>query len=222
MINVDDPGRDVRREAGVDSTQDNAPSESRPRPRRASRRLTVAIALVVAVAGGIAVWWGQPRLGDGGLVGTGAGMTWANDGIDNTRMIVRGRSVATVSATFSISNDGHLPFTVHGLDVTDMGDWLARQEVTFVPGLPGMDDNAPLPAREVTLRPGTQATVLWSLDLACQPPLSSGGSMSIVALRFRVSLLGIPTTRELPLERPITFVGDPAVDRVPSTDCAID
>ncbi len=35
-------------------------------------------------------------------------------------------------------------------------------------------------------------------------------------LRFRMSWLGIATTRDLPLERPITFTGDNEVPSVPA------
>jgi hypothetical protein len=188
----------------------NTTAEARPHLRLRPRpRLTIAAAVVaVAALAASFAWWGQPRLGAGGLVGIGTGMTWANDGVENTRMLVRGRPVAPVTATFSISNDGHLPFTVHGLDVSGLG-WLEKQQVTFVPGMVGMAQNS-TPVRQVTLRPGTQATVYWSVDLPCQIPLSEGNRTDIDALPFKVSLLGISTVRELPLAQPITFVGDAA------------
>jgi hypothetical protein len=187
--------------------------------------LVVGAALLAAVAGAIFVRWGQPQLGNGSLVGVGDGMTWANDGVEDTRMLVRGRPVATITATFSIRNEGHLPFTVHGLDLdpAEQGNWpahwLSKQHVTFVPTFP-RDGQKATPAREVTLSPDEEATIYWSLDMACQPPLSEHASTEIDTLRFSVSWLGVPTTRELPLKLPITFVGDEGTARpVPSHDC---
>ena len=67
--------------------------------------------VLVGLVGAAFVWWGSPLIVDGGLIGTGAGMSWANDGVEDTRMVVRGRP-ATVSATFSVGNDGDLPLAV--------------------------------------------------------------------------------------------------------------
>jgi hypothetical protein len=62
---------------------------------------------------------------------------------------------------------------------------------------------------EITLGPGEDAVVLWSIDMSSFPVLAEGGSMEIEALRFEVSWLGLlPATLELPLERPITFLGE--------------
>jgi hypothetical protein len=146
-------------------------------------------------------------------------MTWANDGVEDTRMLVRGRPVATVSARFSIRNDGHLPFTVRGLDVTGFGgNWLTKQKVAFVPGY----DATAAPAEQVTLSPGAEATVLWSLDLRCQPPLLAGSFMHIDFLPFEVSWWGIPATRQVPLPRPITFAGDDISRPLAGPECADD
>jgi hypothetical protein len=71
----------------------------------------------------------------------------------------------------------------------------------------------------VTLDPGELATVLWSLDMACRPTMSEGNSMTIDTLRFRVTWLGAHTTRELPLEWPVTFVGDDKSQPLPGADC---
>jgi hypothetical protein len=191
-------------------------------PARTVRtRLAIAAFLLVVVGGGGFVWWGNPQLSEGGSVGPGDGMSWANDGIEDTRMVVRGRPVGTVTATFSIYNDGHLPLTVHGLDVTEMIDWLARQQVTFVRGIPGWGNTAAA-QKEVTLGPGEEATIFWSLPMACQPTLGEGSSMSITSLRFRVSWLGIPATREVRLERPVTFVTDDVSHPPPGADCDSD
>ena len=146
-------------------------------------------------------------------------MTWANDGVETTRMLVRGRPVATVTARFSIRNDGHLPFTVHGLDGAELVDWLSRHQATFAPDHPAIDEKVGT-LSQITLRPGDEAIVFWSLDMACQPPHAEGSSLEIRALRFRVSWLGIRTTRELPLEKPITFLGDSTTSAGPSADCA--
>src|SRR4051794_31188879 len=84
--------------------------------RRTRRRWLVAGVLVVVLidvaAARIFVSWGSPRLGQGGLIGPD------------------GSKVATVRATFSISNEGHLPFTVYGLDLRKLGPWFAKQRVT--------------------------------------------------------------------------------------------
>ncbi|HEX8347010.1 MAG TPA: hypothetical protein VF657_20070 [Actinoplanes sp.] len=58
--------------------------------------------------------------------------------------------------------------------------------------------------------------------MACQPALPADGFVHIDALRFRVTWLGIPTIREMPLEHPITFVGDDTSRPPPSPDCAGD
>ncbi len=205
----------------MDPEQGSTTAVTGPHRRRTLRRLAVATVLLVGVVGATFAWWGNPRLGEGSLIGPGDGMSWANDGVENTRMVVRGRPAATVSATFSIRNNGHLPFTVHGLDVADTIPWFEKQQVTFVPGILGFDRTA-TPVKQVTLSPGDEATVLWSLGMACQPGLSEGNSMSITTLRFRVSWLGIGTTRELPLERPITFVGDNKSQPMPGADCTSD
>ncbi len=205
----------------MDSMQDSAPAVMGTNRRRTLLRLTVAFVALVGVVCAVFVWWGNPRLGEGSVVGPGAGMSWANDGVEDTRMVVRGGSAATVSATFSIRNDGRLPFTVHGLDTTNMGPWFSKQHVTFMPGIPGFDE-AVTPLGQVTLDPGEEATVLWSLDMACRPTMSEGGSTSIDILRFKVTWFGTSTTRELPLERPITFVGDGKPQPPESADCTSD
>lgn len=203
----------------MEPVPDDVAAKAGPPPRR---RRVVAVALIIALACALVVWWGRPRLGHGGMLALGDGMTWANDGVENTRMLVRGRPVATATAKFSIRNDGHLPFTVHGLDTSQWaGDWLTKQKATFVPGFPGEEKTA-APVGQVTLGPGDEATVLWSLDMHCQPPMSEGQSMGIGALRFRVSWWGISTARELPLEQPITFVGDNTSQRLPGQECASD
>ncbi len=204
----------------MEPARDSVTAEAGPQQRRAPGRRVAAALLLVALAGAVVGWWGHPRLGEGSLVGVGDGVTWANDGVENTRMLVRGRRVATVSATFSIRNEGHLPFTVHGLDPADSDTWpSAQQQVTFLPGLP-RDDERTAPVRQVTLDPGDEATVFWSLDMRCQPPLPEDSSGEMDSLRFRVSWWGIRATRELPLERPITFVGDSTSRAMPSDDCA--
>lgn len=181
------------------------------------RRIVLVCALLVALAVPAAVWWGQPRLAEGSLVAPGAGMTWANDGVEDTRMIVRGRPVATVTATFTIRNNGRLPFTVSGAD--DTGNWLTRQQITFIPGFPG-DDATATPARQVTVRPGDEATLFWSLDMRCQPPLAEDASMSVEAIPLRVTTWGVPADRDLVLQRPITFAGAAGTTTaMPPEDC---
>ncbi|MEU4218346.1 hypothetical protein [Actinoplanes sp. NPDC026623] len=191
-----------------------------PPPRRTPRLWPViAAVLLVAAGGGTFAWWGSPRLAEGGLSGPGKGMSWADDGVETTRMIVRGKPADTVSATFSISNQGHLPITVGGLDLTEMAGWLHGQRVAFVAGYQDFGEVS-APRDRVTLGPGEVATVLWSLDMSCWPGLSENSTMSVETLRFRVSWLGIGTTRELSLERPITFVGDDRPQPAPPADCA--
>jgi hypothetical protein len=201
----------------MDSRQGDAPAVTGSRRRRTLLRLAVAFVALVGVGCAIFVWWGNPRLGEGSVVGPDAGLTWANDGVEDTRMVVRGEPAA-VHATFSIRNEGRLPFTVHGLDVANMIPWFSKQQVMFVPGIPGFDE-AMTPREQVTLDPGDEATVRWSLDMACRTTMSEGDSMSIDFLRFKVTWLGTSTTRELPLERPITFVGDGKPQPPESADC---
>ncbi|AEV81192.1 hypothetical protein ACWT_0179 [Actinoplanes sp. SE50] len=93
-------------------------TDPRPRPKRRRRLVIAAVVLVAAVGATSFVWWGNPRMGEGSVISPGEGMSWANDGVTETRMVVRGRHAATVTATFSVRNDGHLPFTVHGLDAS--------------------------------------------------------------------------------------------------------
>ncbi|MBO3739521.1 hypothetical protein [Actinoplanes flavus] len=188
-----------------------------PRRPRWKRALTASVLLVAGAAAAI-VWWGRPQLGEGGLIAAGDGMTWANDGVANTRMLVKGKPVDTVTATFSIRNSGRLPFTVHGLDAADSDDWLSRQQVTFIAGHPGEDANA-TPRQQVTLGPGDEATVFWSLDMHCRPPLAEGVRGELDALRFRVSWWGFPASRALELEQPITFVGDDVPAPQPGPEC---
>ncbi|MEU4159756.1 hypothetical protein [Actinoplanes sp. NPDC026670] len=178
-----------------------------------------AVLVVLAVSAG--AWWGRPRLGEGSLVAPGTGMSWANDGVEDTRMIVRGKPAATVTATFSIRNDGRLPFTVTGADRSDAGVWLSRQQVTFIPGLP-VDGPDPTPVRQVTVEPGDEARLVWSLDMRCQPPLADGAFMSVEAIPLTVSTWGVPASRELVLERPITFAGDTTTTTMLPGDCAGD
>lgn len=190
------------------------------RPRRVRLLVSGAVAVIAVIASGF-VWWGSPRVAAGSVVGPGSGMSWANDGVTNTRLVARGRPVATLTATFSLRNDGHLPFTVHGLEVSDTIDWFEKQRVTFVPGVSGFQDDT-TPLTSVTLAPGQEATVLWSLDTACGPDMAENSFMTIDALRFDVSWLGIESTRELPLEQPLTFVGDGKSSPLPGAACAGD
>ncbi|MFD1374163.1 hypothetical protein [Actinoplanes sichuanensis] len=176
------------------------------------------VALIAVLASGL-VWWGSPRMAEGSVTGPGAGMTWANDGVTDTRLVARGRPVATLTATFSLRNDGRLPFTVHGLDVSDTIAWFKKQQVTFVPGVSGFQDDTTRQT-SVTLDPGQETTVLWSLDTACQPTMAENSYMTIDALRFRVSWWGLTTTRDLPLDRPLTFVGDDKPQPLPGAECA--
>jgi hypothetical protein len=194
----------------MESMQSGTTAQIGDRPRRPGWRLGVtAVVVLVALAGAVTgvVWWGAPRVGDGSVVGPGDGMTWANDGVEDTRMLVRGRPVATVTATFSIRNEGHLPFTVHGLESVESGDWISDQHVTFGPAVFDTESDA-TPVRQVTLRPGDEATVFWSLDMPCQLILAEGSFRNIDAFRFQVSWWGISATRELALQRPITVLAD--------------
>ncbi|GAA0448122.1 hypothetical protein Aca07nite_73140 [Actinoplanes capillaceus] len=197
-----------------------AATGAQPRRSRRGPAVLVAAALVL-LAGAAVVWWGNPRLAPGGLVSLGNGMTWANDGVSDTRMLVRGRPVDTVTATFSIRNDGRLPFTVRGLDLADAEPWFAQQRVSFLPGLDAEDGNA-TPAREVTLNAGDEARVFWSLAMACQPAMSERDTRELTTLPFEVRWWGFTATRELALDRPITFVGDD-IGRPPvPSDCRTD
>jgi hypothetical protein len=218
MISFDGPAGGAGGETEMDSMQDSAPAVAGTKRRRPPLRLAVALVAIVGVVCAVFIWWGKPRLGEGGVVGPGAGMSWANDGVDNTRMVVRSGTAGTVTATFSIRNDGRLPFTVHGLDVANRNAWLSKQQVMFVPGIPGFDE-AVTPLEQLTLDPEEQATVLWSLDMACRPTMSEGSFMSINSLPFKVTWFGTSTTRELPLEQPITFVGDGKPEPPESADC---
>jgi hypothetical protein len=75
----------------------------------------------------------------------------------------------------------------------------------------------------VTLRPGDEATVHWSLGMPCQLALADGSSRDIDALTFQVSWWGISTTRELALQRPITIAGDDKSSTVtPNGGCISD
>jgi hypothetical protein len=147
----------------MESVRASVPTEA-PRPRRRPWRLTVAVTLLLVLMGAGFVWWAHPRLGEGSSVGIGDGMTWANDGVEDTRVLMRGRPAATVSARFSIRNDGRLPFTVHGLDRAESGNWLSLQQVTFGPALLDDDEQA-TPVEQVTLNPGDEASVFWSLAM---------------------------------------------------------
>jgi hypothetical protein len=129
-------------------------------------------------------------------------------------MVVRGRH-ATVTATFSVRNDGRPPFTVHGLDVAEFAGWLSEQQVSFAPGVPGFDE--PVAALEqVTVAPEEEATVQWSLTMTGNPVMADDSYTTIDFLRFRVSWPGITTTRDLPLDRTITFTSDNKVPDVPT------
>ncbi|WP_328475112.1 hypothetical protein OHA21_17530 [Actinoplanes sp. NBC_00393] len=198
----------------MDTTEDGTTSVSDPPPRSKRRRLVIAAVVLVAIAGATFVWWGNPRMGEGSVIGPGEGMSWAHDGVTETRMVVRGPHAATVTATFSVRNDGHLPFTMHGLDVDKVG-WLSHQQVTFVPGVPGFNKSATA-LKQITLAPEEEATVQWSLTFTCQPAMADNSFMTIDFLRFKISWLGIATTRDLPLERPITFTSDNEVPGVPA------
>lgn len=203
----------------MDSAQ-GGPSAVTGESRRSAWAWAAAITVVVLVGAVAAfVWWGSPRLAEGDLVAPGAGMSSVGDGVTDPRMMVRGRPVDTVSATFSIRNDGPMPFTVRGLDVTNMVAWLTRQRVAFVPGTPGSGSTA-TPLKRVTLKPAQQATVLWSLDMACQPIIAEGGTMTIDSLAFEVSWMGLGTSRAIPLRRPIAFTTDSAPQPMPGPDCA--
>jgi hypothetical protein len=103
---------------------------------------------------------------------------------------------------------------VHGLDV-DTVEWLSHQQVTFVPGVPGLGEPATA-LQQVTLAPDEEATVQWSLTMTCRPAMAENSFMTIDLLRFRVSWLGIGTTRDLPLPRPITFTSDNEVPGTPA------
>ncbi|AEV81193.1 hypothetical protein ACWT_0180 [Actinoplanes sp. SE50] len=81
-------------------------------------------------------------------------------------------------------------------------------------GVPGFDKSATA-LKQVTLAPEEEATVQWSLTMTCQPTMAEGSFITIDSLRFRISWLGIATTRDLPLDRPITFTGDNEVPGVP-------
>ncbi len=199
----------------MDTTEGSTTTVTDPRPRpKRRRRVVIAAVVLVAVAGAAFVRWGNPRMGEGSVIGPGEGMSWADDGVTTTRMVVRGRHAATVTATFSVRNDGHLPFTVHGLDV-DTVEWLSRQQVTFAPGSKGFTGSATA-LKQVTLAPDEEATVQWSLTMTCRPAMAENSFMTIDFLRFRLSWLGIGTTRDLPLERPITFTSDNEVPGVPA------
>lgn len=187
-------------------------TDSHPRPKRRLRAVIATTALLAAV-GATFVWWGNPRMTEGGMIGLGEGITWANDGLTDTRMLISGRHPATVTATFSIRNTGHLPFTVHGLDV-DTFAWLSQQQVTFKQVTDGSESATA--QKQITLAPEDEATVQWSLTFTCRPSIAEGGYVTIDVLRFDTSWLGLHTTRELPLTRPISITSDSDVPGLPA------
>ncbi|HWS31642.1 MAG TPA: hypothetical protein VN408_02750, partial [Actinoplanes sp.] len=199
----------------MDTIAASAPAETTPHPKPRRRHAVIATAAVLlAAAGATFVWWGNPRMTEGSVTGPGEDMSWANDGFTNTRMVLKGSHPATVTATFSLYNDGNLPFTVHGLDV-DTVEWLSRQQVIFAPGFAGFDNGA-TPMKEVTIAPGEEATVQWSLTMTCLPSIGEGGFTTIDHLRFDTSWLGIPAVRDLPLDQPITITADQEVPGIPA------
>jgi hypothetical protein len=82
MIHRDGPAGHVIREIRMDSRR---------------RRLWLLAVVAVVLAGATFVWWGNPRLGEGSLTGPGDGMSWANDGVEDTRIVVRGGSAQLCS-----------------------------------------------------------------------------------------------------------------------------
>ncbi|MBB2940766.1 hypothetical protein FB565_000470 [Actinoplanes lutulentus] len=171
------------------------------------KRLLVLAVLAAVLIAGIVAWWGRPQMGEGSVYGSGENMTWADDGVDQTRMVVRDRSHGDPTATFSIRNDGRLPFTVHDLDDSGEDFWFAQQRVAFKPGIDLSDSSMANADPEITLAPGEEATVLWAIDMTTAPSMAEGDIREIDTFRFTVSWLGIPATRELRLPKPITFVG---------------
>lgn len=185
-----------------------------PRTRRRPVLLLTAAALIALLATGF-IRWGSPRLEQAGPAVPGAGTTRVDEGAGRERMVVDGRPSAPVTATFGIRNNGRVPVTVHGLDVSRGAGWLQRQHATFRTGAPGSGAR-PAPAARVTVQPGAEATVEWSLDMTCRPQFMGSG-WSLRQLRFRVSRLGLDTVLEMPLDTPVTFTGE--VTPPPASGC---
>ncbi|GAB7039402.1 hypothetical protein JCM9533A_32520 [Catenuloplanes niger JCM 9533] len=177
------------------------------------------VALVVALAAGAAgfAWLARPRLAEGSMLSPGAGFTWANDGVEDTRMLLRGRPVPVASARFTVRNEGRVPVTLTGLDTSGQLPWTAGQRVTFQPGPAGVAPETP-PVDRIEVAPGGEAIVNWSLDLACRPVLTNA-HLDITTLPLRVRTLGLSRTYEFPLRYPMTFAAAPVADPGPTADC---
>ncbi|GAB3592272.1 hypothetical protein GCM10027446_12610 [Angustibacter peucedani] len=167
----------------------------------------VGLALVLLV---VWAWWGHHRqLSQGSFTLAPAGLTTADDGLEDTRWVMKDGEGATASLVVSVRNDGPFPIRLLGPAVDDAGGVSTTLDVGFAPAdvRGGGSSHEQADYRdELTLPAGQEAGVRVEISTGtCR--LSKGSFQQFDAVPLRVSQLGMRSTYRLPLRLPIAVVG---------------
>ncbi len=150
--------------------------------------------MVVLLATGVATWLvaaNRARLSDGWMYGPGDGIEVANDGVTDTRWVVRPAPDKTFSLTTSVSNHGRVPITIERLARDrQILRWVV--EATYV----GYDHRGRVdrsgPIRDVTLRQEDWLEVHLTFQMPhCWDFYGEDGFTWLDSLRWRTRALGV-------------------------------
>ncbi len=191
------------------------PSAARQsRTGRRARRLATLAVLAIAVTAWI--WVGtHPRVVAGSFSGGGDDFRIADDGIADTRYVLKGDRGAFLT---SIRNEGRVPVTVLGLDTARAGLFMTLggfQPDPFRPGK-GIGDLTLPTQRRVTLGEGEEAGIVLRFKVDPCVFMQAGSYFDTHEVHLRVRQAGITTTQSIPLEPPLTVRGTSTAENHPA------
>jgi hypothetical protein len=180
----------------------------------------IAVAVLAGGAAGV-VWWqvasGRPTLVAGSSAGPDSGVTWANDGIENTKLVLDPVPGSDHTVVVSVRNAGSAPVTIRSLEwvVAERGwDWgwgppeFARASAVLIPPQGGSPNDGFLPL-PVTVPRGREVALRLDVHVpACGYELAEGGWSSFDGVTLDVTQRGVSSVQHVPVfAKPLVVVG---------------
>jgi hypothetical protein len=195
-------------------------SGTRRRLPRGIVPVLVAVAVLAAATAGAVRWHaaaGRPTLVAGSSAGPDSGVTWANDGLENTKLVLDPVPGSDHTIVVSVRNAGSAAVTIRSLEwaVPPRGwDWsagppeFARPSAVLTPAQGGSPTDAFLPL-PVTVPRGREVALRLDVHVpACGYVIAEGGWSSFDGVTLDVTQRGVSSVQHVPVfAKPLVVLG---------------